>query len=393
MADPHSLPDPSDARAKRRVTWVGMAVNLPLALAKIIVGLVGQSQALVADGVHSLADLASDITVLWALGHSARAPDSEHPYGHGRFETVATLAVAAGLILAAVGILIDAGGRLLAAETLAAPSGLALAVALASLVLKEALFHFTARVGARTGSALIVANAWHHRSDALSSVVAALGIAGGMAGVPLLDPLAAAIIAAMLLRIAWQLGKPAIHELVDTQATEDDRAAIETRLRACAGVSDVRDLRVRQHGAGLIADASLLVDPQITVTEGHRISEAARADVTAAIPALEQIVLHIEPHGHSEGYGATRAPLRDEVEGAIRAIVRESDPDARLAVQDIRLGYFDDGIAVEIIAALPEAMRHRQAEIESTISKRLRQRMTTLKTLHLHLTTAVTRNE
>jgi len=382
MASFPNQPNARDARDKQRVTWLGFAVNLPLTLLKIVVGVIAQSPALVADGVHSLADLASDVTVLWALGHSARGPDSEHPYGHGRFETLATLAVAAALIVAGAGILIDAGNRLLASETLSPPLGLALGVAVLSILVKETLYHLTVRVGRRTGSSLIVANAWHHRSDALSSIVAAVGIGAGMAGLPMMDPIAAAIIAAMLLRVAWLHGKPAVHELVDTQATPRDRAAIETRLRANAGVAGVRDLRVRRHGNSLIADASLLVDPRISVTEGHRISEAAHADVTASIPALEHIVLHVEPDGHAEGFGATAAPLRDEIEGRIHALLASEWPG--IEVRDIRLGYFDEGIAVEIIAALPAGIRDQQASLEAGIADRLRHLLPAMKSLHLH---------
>ena len=389
MSENPSQPDPTQAAAKRRVTWAGLAVNLPLAIGKIVIGAIGQSQALVADGVHSLADLASDITVLWALGHSARGPDSDHPYGHGRFETLATLAVAAALVLAALGILIDAGTRLLADAPPAAPAGTALAMALASLAAKEALYQITVRVGRRTGSALIVANAWHHRSDALSSVVAGIGIAGGMAGFALLDPLAAAIIAAMLLRIAWTHGRGAVSELVDTQPEERDRAAIADALRNCPGVADLRDLRVRRHGGALIADASLLVDPSITVTEGHRISEAAHARVIAAIPALEQIVLHVEPHGHAEGFGATRAPMRETVESALEDLLAQGGAEFELGLRDMRLGYFDDGIVVELLATLPEGNRARQNAIESALAARLRARLPALKSLHLHLVTDI----
>lgn len=371
------------AQAKRRVTWAGAAVNLPLALGKIAAGLLGQSAALVADGVHSLADLGSDIAVLWALGHSARAPDREHPYGHGRFETLVTLAISAALVLTALGIIVDAGVRLLGAAPPVPPTALALAVALVSLAAKEALYRLTVRVGRATGSALIVANAWHHRSDALSSVVAALGIGAAMAGWPGFDALAAGVIALMLIRIGWQQGRPAVAELVDEQATEADRAALRRQLSGSSGVAGVRHLRLRQHGAAMVADASLLVDPRLTVTEGHRIAEAARSDAIAAIPRLDQLVLHVEPDGHEEGYGAEAAPLRGEVEGAIRALLDAEAPGA--ALQELRLGYFCDGLAVEIVACLPDLARPDQAAIEQRLEARLGAELPRLKTLRLHL--------
>jgi cation diffusion facilitator family transporter len=377
------MAEAAEARAKRRVTWLGAAVNLPLALGKIAVGVMGQSAALVADGVHSLADLASDAAVLWALGHSARAPDREHPWGHGRFETLVTLAIAVALGLTALGIMWDAAARVLGEGPPGPPAALALAVALASLVVKEALYRVTVRVGRATGSALIVANAWHHRSDAASSVVAALGIGAAMAGWPWFDALAAAVIALMLLRIGWQQGRPAVAELVDEQATEADRAALRTQLAGSAGVAGVRHLRLRQHGAALVADASLMVDPQLTVTEGHRIAEAARAGAIAAIPRLDQLVLHVEPDGHAEGYGAEAAPLRDEIEDGIRALVAAEVPGA--AVEELRLGYFAEGLTVEILACLPPDARADQAGIERRLEARLRRALPRLLRLRLHL--------
>ncbi len=383
MTEP-STPAPAEARAKGRATWAGFAVNLPLALVKIVTGALAGSSALVADGVHSLADTASDVTVLWALGHSARGPDAEHPYGHGRFETLATLAVAAALLLTAAGIAWDAALRLMAPGAIAAPGALALVVAGVSIALKEGLYHYTVRVGRRTGSALIVANAWHHRSDALSSVVALIGIAAAMAGLAAADALAAAVIAAMLLRVAWAHGRPAVDELVDSQHDAQTRRELARRLLECPGVEGVRELRLRQHGAEAVADGSILVDPEITITEGHRIAEAARAHAIAALPALSQLVLHVEPAGHHDGYGATRAPLRDQIEGELRAHLARMP--AITEIDAIRLGYFDAGIDVEIIARLadPAAQDRIEAELESG----LRRALPGLGRLRLHLASA-----
>ena len=383
MTEPFT-PAPAEARAKGRATWAGFAINLPLALVKIVTGALAGSSALVADGVHSLADTASDVTVLWALGHSARGPDAEHPYGHGRFETLATLAVAAALLLTAAGIAWDAALRLMAPGAIAAPGALALVVAGVSIALKEGLYHYTVRVGRRTGSALIVANAWHHRSDALSSVVALIGIAAAMAGLAAADALAAAVIAAMLLRVAWAHGRPAVDELVDSQHDAQTRRELARRLLECPGVEGVRELRLRQHGAEAVADGSILVDPEITITEGHRIAEAARAHAIAALPALSQLVLHVEPAGHHDGYGATRAPLRDQIEGELRAHLARMP--AITEIDAIRLGYFDAGIDVEIIARLadPAAQDRIEAELESG----LRRALPGLGRLRLHLASA-----
>lgn len=341
-----ALTEPEGLRAKRRAAWAGAWLNGPLALVKILGGVVANSQALVADGVHSLSDLASDAAVLWALGHAHRPPDAEHPFGHGRFETLATLAVAAMLALAAAGILIDAGLRVIDPPE-AAPGMLALWVAAGSIALKEGLYHYTRAVARRTGSAMMLANAWHHRSDAISSVVALAGIGAAMAGVPGMDALAAAVIAVMLARIAWRFGRPAVAELVDAVPDPALPGAISAALAMIPGVRDVHDLRLRQTGSAVQADVHLGLDPDLTLSEAHRLCEAARARVRAEVPAVDEIVIHPEPHGHADGFGAHRAALRP----AVRATLEGCLPGLTIAA--LHLDYRNDGIRATVILAAP----------------------------------------
>jgi len=338
--------DPEGLRAKRRAAWAGVWLNGPLAGAKIVGGAVANSQALVADGVHSLSDLASDAAVLWALGHAHLPPDAEHPFGHGRFETLATLAVAAMLALAAAGILIDAGLRLIDPPAVA-PGALALWVAAGSIALKEGLYHYTRAVARRTGSAMMLANAWHHRSDAISSVVALAGIGAAMAGVPAMDALAAAIIALMLARIAWRFGRPAVAELVDAVPDADLSAPITAALAAVPGVRDVHNLRLRQTGGAVQADVHLGLDPDLTLSEAHRLCEAARARVRATVPTVDEIVIHPEPHGHADGFGAHRAALRP----AVRATLEGCLPG--LSIAALQLDYRNEGIRATVVLAGP----------------------------------------
>ena len=336
------LTDPEGLRSKRRAAWAGVWLNGPLAVAKIAGGVVAQSQALVADGVHSLSDLASDAAVLWALGHAHRPPDAEHPFGHGRFETLATLAVAAMLALAAAGILIDAGLRLLDPPEVP-PGMLALWVAAASIALKEGLYHYTRAVARRTGSAMMLANAWHHRSDAISSVVALAGIGAAMIGWPGMDALAAAVIALMLGRIAWRFGRPAVAELVDAVPDSGLAGPVTGALAAVPGVRDVHDLRLRQTGGAVQADVHLGLDPDLTLSEAHRLCEAARARVRAAVPQVDEIVIHPEPHGHADGFGAHRAALRP----AVRATLESCLPGLTIAA--LHLDYRNEGIRASVV--------------------------------------------
>jgi len=331
---------------KRRATWAGVVVNLPLTVGKIVLGWVSGSQALVADGVHSLSDLLSDAAVLWALNHSHRPPDAEHPFGHGRFETMATLMVALLLGLAALGIVVEGGMRMFQSPA-EAPGALALWMVLASIALKEGLYHYTLAVGRRTGSAMLVANAWHHRSDALSSVVALFGVGGAMAGFALADPLAAMVIALMLGRIAWMLAQPALAELVDAAPADGTEARISAVIRAVPGVRDVHDLRLRRAGGQVRGDGHVTFDGHLTLSEAHRLTEAARARVLAEFPELSDILLHAEPEGHADGPAAHAAPLRPEIEGRLRAELARAAP--MLTLRALRLDYRDDGLRLALV--------------------------------------------
>lgn len=338
---------------KTRVTLLGSVVNLVLSSVKITAGLVLVSPALVADGVHSLADLASDVMVLWALRHAGRAPDDDHPYGHGRFETLATLALS--VFLALTGLLIGWDGlRRMLDPAGPVPGFWALAVAALSIAVKEALFRYTLNEGRKTGSALLQANAWHHRSDALSSIVALVGIGASALGFGYGDPMAACVIAAMLVVMGWRFGAEASVELVDTQPPEDMRATLQACLTTTPGVRDLRDLRMRRHGARMLADVSVMVDPDITITEAHRIAEAARAQALASIDALEDLVIHIEPAGHFDDRAVSHTPLRPEIEGTIRTLLL-AHPMLR-QIEAIRLDYYESGLQVEVVVDLdPDA--------------------------------------
>ena len=341
MIQPETSSDSAALRDKRRAAWAGVFLNAPLAAGKILAGLLAQSQALVADGVHSLSDLLSDAAVIWALGHSHRPPDDDHPFGHGRFETLATLTIAAMLALAAFGILIDAGARLIDPPA-TAPGALALWVAALSIALKEGLYHYTKAVAKRTGSTMMAANAWHHRSDAATSVVALAGIGAAMLGVPWADALGAVIIALMLGRVAVAYGRPAIRELVDTAPSEEVATRITQALMTTPGVRDAHDLRLRHMGGSIQADVHIALDPGMTLSEAHRLTEAARAQVLAALPEVSEIIIHPEPDGHADGPGAYQAALRPELAEVVRDCLKGIVPAA--AIRNLSLDYRDDGV-------------------------------------------------
>ena len=307
--------DPSVAgrsAAATRSTWVSVAVNVALMVTQIAVGVFAQSQGLVADGVHSLSDLVADFVVLFAGHHARKDADADHPYGHQRFETAASLALGALLLAVGVGMIWSAVGKLEAPDTVAQVHIGALWVVGAALVAKELLFRYMLRVAKEVKSSLLVANAWHARSDAASSLVVGLGIVGNLMGYPILDPIAALIVGFMIGRMGWKFGWDAIHDLVDRSADDDEVEAIRTTLLDTPGVLGVHDVRTRKMGDMIVVDAHIEVEALITVEAGHNIAVAAGDRVMERHRVLN-LMTHVDPAhrpdlDHAEATGRALAP-------------------------------------------------------------------------------------
>ncbi|AZN37108.1 cation diffusion facilitator family transporter [Iodobacter ciconiae] len=280
--------------AATRSTWVSVIVNIILASAQVVIGLFAHSQALIADGIHSLSDLVSDGVVLFASHHSKKDADEDHPYGHQRFETAASLII--GLILLAVGIgmLWAAFNKLEAPETIQKVHVVALWVAGAALISKELLFRYMLSVAKRVKSSMLVANAWHARSDAASSLVVSLGIIGNLLGYPILDPIAALLVGFMISKMGWQFSWDALHDLMDRAADDDEVQAIRQTLLTTPGVLGVHDLRTRKMGDMIVVDAHLEVEALITVEAGHDIAVGARQRVMQRHRVLN-LMTHLDP--------------------------------------------------------------------------------------------------
>ncbi|TAH13631.1 MAG: cation transporter [Curvibacter sp.] len=289
---PHSAAE--RAAAASRSTWVSVVVNVVLASAQIIVGTLTKSQALIADGIHSLSDLVSDFVVLLAGHHAKKDADADHPYGHQRFETAASLALGAILLAVGGGMVWSALQKLEAPGTIAPAHTTALWVALGGILTKELLFRYMLRTAKAVKSSLLVANAWHARSDAASSLVVSLGILGSMAGYPLLDPIAALIVGFMVGKMGWSFGWDALHDLMDRAVDEEEVQAIRATLMATPGVAGVHDVRTRKMGDMVVADAHIEVDALLTVEAGHNIAVAARAAVLRRHRVLN-LMTHVDP--------------------------------------------------------------------------------------------------
>lgn len=280
--------------AARRSTWVSVVVNVVLTVIQIAVGVFAKSQALIADGIHSLSDLVSDFVVLWANHHAQKDADENHPYGHHRFETAASLVLGLLLLAVGLGMVGSAVQKLESPATVAPVHSLALWIAGLALVGKELLFRYMLAVAKKVKSSLLVANAWHARSDAASSLVVGVGIAGNLAGYPILDPIAALIVGFMVGKMGWQFAWDALHDLMDRAVDEAEVQAIRQTLLDTPGVIGVHDVRTRKMGDMVVADAHIEVDAQISVEAGHDIAVEAHQRVLQRHRVLN-LMTHVDP--------------------------------------------------------------------------------------------------
>ena len=280
--------------AATRSTWVSVGVNLVLTLLQILAGIFSKSQGLIADGIHSLSDLVADFVVLLAGHHSRKDADTDHPYGHHRFETAASLVLGLLLLAVGLGMLWSAVHKLESPETVPEVHVLALWVAGGALVSKELLFRYMLAIAKRVKSSMLVANAWHARSDAASSLVVGLGIIGNLAGYPILDPIAALIVGAMVTKMGWEFSWEALHDLMDRAVDEEEVAAIRQTLLDTPGVEGVHDVRTRKMGDMIVVDAHIEVDAGLTVEQGHDIAVEARRRVMQRHRVLN-LMTHLDP--------------------------------------------------------------------------------------------------
>jgi len=280
--------------AIKRSTWTSVIVNLWLSITQVATGLFSGSQGLIADGIHSLSDLVADFVVLLAAHHSKKEADDKHHYGHQRFENGASLALGAILLAVGIGMAWSAAHKLQAPSTIPTVHMAALWVALGALTAKELLFRYMLSVAERVRSSMLVANAWHARSDAASSLVVAAGIGGNLLGYPLLDPIAALIVGLMVGRMGWSFSWNALHDLMDRSAAAEQIEAIATTISTTPGVLGFHDLKTRKTGDMILADVHLEIDGSLTVTEGHDIALLVTTNVTANHPVL-QLMTHVDP--------------------------------------------------------------------------------------------------
>ena len=302
-ADDSAQCDRSRERGIVRITAIGAIVNALLAFGKLLAGVFGHSAALVADAAHSLSDLATDAAVVLFVRVSSRPPDEDHDFGHGKFETFATLLIALALFGVAVGLFRDgaarAGALVKARDSTPPPAGIAIVAAAVSVVVKEMLYRVTRRHGERLNAPSVIANAWHHRSDALSSIGALAGVAGARwldhPAAVYLDPLAGMAIAVLVVVSAWQLAAPAIGELLEKSLPASTEADLLRLIAADPAIHDPHNLRTRRIGAGIAVEIHFRVDPEMTVRESHDIAQGVEDRIRAKYGDWSHVIVHVEP--------------------------------------------------------------------------------------------------
>jgi cation diffusion facilitator family transporter len=282
------------AAVAARSTWVSVIVNLCLTVTQIAVGILAKSQGLVADGIHSLSDLLADGVVLVASHHGKKDPDADHPYGHQRFETAGSFIIGVLLLAVGVGMFWSALLKLQEPASIPRVHTVALWVAGIALIAKELLFRYMLAAAKRVKSSMLVANAWHARSDAASSLVVGIGIVGNLAGFPILDPIAALVVGGMIVKMGWAFSWDALHDLMDRSVDEQEVASIHQTLLETPGVRNVHDLRTRKMGDMIVVDAHIEVDALMTVEAGHDIAVEARQRVLQRHRVLN-VMTHVDP--------------------------------------------------------------------------------------------------
>jgi cation diffusion facilitator family transporter len=350
----------------KKVTLVGALVNAILAFLQITSGLLGNSQALLADGVHTLSDLGSDFIVLMATTQSAKPADKEHPYGHGRIETLASVLL--GLVLIGVGIGVGFRGfNSVFSLNQISPEPFTIFFAVIAILSKEGLYRYTLKASKRIHSTLLETNAWHHRSDALSSIIVLCGIAAQMIGVPYMDSFAAAIVALMISIMGYKLARKALDELIDTSLDSELVKNIQHTIEKKESVKDVHSLRTRSMGGQGYIDAEIRVNPRLTVSEAHHIAFSLEQQIKTELPKIIDVGIHVDPLSEFGHHWVTDLPSREEILDRLNS--QWSSIDCSNKIHEIRLHYLSSRVEIELFLPFELAAIGFKLEIDELVEQ------------------------
>ena len=370
-----------------KVTLLGLAANLILALAKGFIGIIANSSALIADAGHSVSDLLSDGITLWAVRMSGIPKDKNHPYGHGKFETVGTFIISLLLLFTGIGVAGHVFNRM---DASVVPGTIALWMAGIAIIVKEALFHVTRMVGRRTGSRVLMANAWHHRSDAISSVAALLGIAGAQLGIPLMDPIAGMLVAGLIIKTGIDIGYESIRELTDETVEEDVISELGKIMSGIEGVDHYHEMRARSMGPHLLVDLHIQVDSMMSISAAHQVAERVRLEILEKLPAVNEVLVHVDAEDDHVGDEGSEL-LQDivlmrpqgEIENDVKKVLAEI-PEIQ-GITHIYCHYLNQKLTVQVNILLDAEMRIRDAQKIASAARRKIEQIKDIDSADLHL--------
>ena len=284
-----------NAAVAYKVSVVSIAVNIALSLVKLAAGIIASSGAMISDALHSASDVLSTLVVIFGVRLSKKEADKTHPYGHERFECVSAIVLAAVLCITGIGIGVSGIKKIISGEELKIPGALALVAAALSIAVKEVMYHYTARAAKKIGSPSLKADAWHHRSDALSSVGSFIGILGAILGVPVLDPIASVVIAALVVKVSIEIFSDAVGRMTDRAC--DDKTVDELRdiILSVDGVLSVDLIKTRLFGDKIYVDVEIGADAESTLAESHEVAENVHSAIESYSPNVKHCMVHVNP--------------------------------------------------------------------------------------------------
>ncbi len=358
-------------KAAIKVTWLGLLANLLLTLSKGLTGVIAHSSALIADAGHSFSDLLSDGITLWAVHMSGIPKDKNHPYGHGKFETVGTFIVSVLLVLTGIGVAWHVFKKMDSPEI---PGSIALWMAGIAIVVKEALYHVTRMVSRRIGSRILLANAWHHRSDAISSVAALVGIAGAQLGVPLMDPIAGVLVSGLIIKTGINFGYESIRELTDETVEEEVIDELRQILSKIDGVDHFHEMRVRRMGPNLLVDLHIEVDSMMSISSAHQVAERVRLGILEKLPVVNEVLVHVDAEDDFVESNASENSQRmvlmrpqKEIENDVKKVLNDI-PEIE-GITHIYCHYLNQELKVQVNILLDTQMRILDAQKIASVAR------------------------
>ena len=364
----------------KSITILAFTINLFMAIGKGFVGFLAQSSALIADAGHSLSDLFSDLITYWSIHYSQQPKDENHPYGHGRFETVGSFIIALMLVATGVGVVWHTLERI---ENPIIPGELALWAAGISIAMKEFLYQLTYRIGKKQNSRILIANAWHHRSDAVSSIAALIGISVALLGFPLLDPIAGFLVAGLIIKSGVDIGYSSIRELTDEVAEQEVIGTILKTLEGIEGVEHFHQVRARRMGPHLLVDLHLEVNCMMSVSAAHQVAERVRWHILETMPAVNEVLIHVDAEQDSEEGEIVLMRPQAEVEQDIRNAL-DAIPEIT-GISHIYCHFLKQKLSVQVDIMVDPEMKVQQAQKLGNRAKIILEEIQDIQLADIHL--------